>query len=71
MDKLNHIKNATGNDRCSPAGTDRAHIDDRDIPCDLIIDLLPLYADGTASSAANRMVKIISGAARTAPKNSE
>lgn len=57
MDKLNHIKNATGNDSCSPAGTDRAHIDDRDIPCDLIIDLLPLYADGTASSAANRMVE--------------
>lgn len=57
MDKLNHIKNATGNDRCSPAGTDRAHIDDRDIPCDLIIDLLPLYADGTACSAANRMVE--------------
>ena len=57
MDKLNHIKNATGNDRCSPAGTDKAHIDDRDIPCDLIIDLLPLYADGTASSAANRMVE--------------
>lgn len=57
MDKLNHIKNATDNDSCSPAGTDRAHIDDRDIPCDLIIDLLPLYADGTASSAANRMVE--------------
>lgn len=57
MDKLNHIKNATGNDSCSPADTDRAHIDDRDIPCDLIIDLLPLYADGTASSAANRMVE--------------
>lgn len=57
MDKLNHIKNATGNDSCSPAGTDRAHIDDQDIPCDLIIDLLPLYADGTASSATNRMVE--------------
>ena len=59
MDKLNHIKNAPPvTDSCSPAGTDRAHIDDQDIPCDVAsIDLLPLYADETASSATNRMVE--------------
>ncbi len=57
MDKLDHMENEPGKDNRRTTGPDSSCRENSDTPCELIHDLLPLYADGAACSSSCRMVE--------------
>ena len=57
MDKLDHMENEAGTSNRRTTGPDLSPAEDHETPCELIHDLLPLYADGAACSSSCRMVE--------------